>query len=153
MHVFGCLCYPWLRPYCPPKLSPRSQKCDLWFTVSFTKGIFTLIYHHQSFSPYAMLFFMIRSFLFETKMIWHPMLRILLLLLFSYLICSQPHQLWHPPTLPFLSKIPLPRVLHLHNLNLQPHLHQIKHQLTHPSPHLIHQLPIPTHRPNQLTNI
>lgn len=89
MHVFGCLCYPWLRPYCPHKLSPRSQKCDLWFTVSFTKGIFTLIYHHQSFSPYAMLFFMIRSFLFETKMIWHPMLRILLLLLFSYLRCSQ----------------------------------------------------------------
>jgi hypothetical protein len=27
MHSFGCLCYPWLRPYTKNKLQPRSQPC------------------------------------------------------------------------------------------------------------------------------
>lgn len=27
LKVFGCLCYPWLRPYAPHKLSPRSAAC------------------------------------------------------------------------------------------------------------------------------
>ncbi|PKU62451.1 Retrovirus-related Pol polyprotein from transposon TNT 1-94 [Dendrobium catenatum] len=27
LRTFGCLCFPWLRPYAPNKLSPRSQEC------------------------------------------------------------------------------------------------------------------------------
>ncbi|KAI0523201.1 hypothetical protein KFK09_005595 [Dendrobium nobile] len=27
LRTFGCLCYPWLRPYAPDKLSPRSHAC------------------------------------------------------------------------------------------------------------------------------
>lgn len=27
LKVFGCACYPWLRPYCKNKLEPRSKQC------------------------------------------------------------------------------------------------------------------------------
>lgn len=26
-HAFGCLCYPWLKPYNPTKLQPKSKPC------------------------------------------------------------------------------------------------------------------------------
>src|SRR4051812_4234879 len=33
---FGCLCYPWLRPYAPHKLAPRSVPC-VFLAISYLK--------------------------------------------------------------------------------------------------------------------
>lgn len=30
LRVFGCACYPWLRPYSHNKLQPRTKKCSTW---------------------------------------------------------------------------------------------------------------------------
>lgn len=35
---FGCLCYPWLRPYAPNKLAPRSKKCVFLGCSKLHKG-------------------------------------------------------------------------------------------------------------------
>lgn len=42
--VFGCLCYPWLRPYTKHKLQPRSFPCVYL-------GFNTKFYSHQCFDP------------------------------------------------------------------------------------------------------
>lgn len=38
LRVFGCLCFPWLRPYMDHKLQPRSTKCVFLGYCTFTKG-------------------------------------------------------------------------------------------------------------------
>lgn len=39
LRVFGCLCYPWLRPYTANKLEPRSTPC-VFFGYSLTQSAF-----------------------------------------------------------------------------------------------------------------
>ncbi|KAG7599495.1 Reverse transcriptase RNA-dependent DNA polymerase [Arabidopsis suecica] len=39
LRVFGCLCYPWLRPYSQHKLSPRSTPC-IFFGYSLTQSAY-----------------------------------------------------------------------------------------------------------------
>lgn len=39
LHVFGCLCYMWLRPYTTNKLQPRSTPC-VFFGYSLTQSAF-----------------------------------------------------------------------------------------------------------------
>ena len=39
LRVFGCLCFPWLRPYSSHKLDPKSSSC-VFLSYSLTQSVF-----------------------------------------------------------------------------------------------------------------
>lgn len=57
LRVFGCLCYPWLRPYASHKLQPRSSPCIyLGFSVKY--------YSHQCYDPQVSKLYLSRDVIF-----------------------------------------------------------------------------------------
>lgn len=58
IRIFGCLCYPWLKPYVSSKLKPRSTPCVYL-------GFSTQYYVHQCFDPATSKVYISRDVLFH----------------------------------------------------------------------------------------
>ncbi|CAL1403910.1 unnamed protein product [Linum trigynum] len=62
LRVFGCVCYPWLRPYSPHKLAPRSRRC-IFLGYSLTQS------EYQCFDPDSNRIFASRHVQFEEELL------------------------------------------------------------------------------------
>ena len=49
LKIFGCLCYPWLRPYTSNKLEPHSKKCIFMGYSKLHKGFYCFDLSSQKF--------------------------------------------------------------------------------------------------------
>ena len=110
MHTFGCLCYPWMRPYSANKLAPRSTRCAFMGYSKIHKGYICLDMSTSKFIISRHIIFYDQEFPFTTSTHEAPSVKdpspatIFLPSFPSTTTFSQPNlNLPNPPTSPPLS--------------------------------------------------